>query len=106
MIYISHLDLIRLFQRALRRAEMPIALTNGFNPHPRMSITPALKLGQSSLNQEAYFYLTEPLSPEKFKNKLQVQLPEGIDILEVEDMSVGILFSETGTPFKIQPKFQ
>lgn len=84
MVYISHLDLMRLFQRALRRANLPIAITGGFNPHPKITITPALKLGQSSSNLEAYIYLTREVNHNEFKEKLQAQMPEGIDILEVK----------------------
>lgn len=86
MVYISHLDLMRLFQRALRRAEIPIVITKGFSPHPKISIKPALKLGQSSSNLEADIYLEQPMDKSEFKNKVQVQLPDGIDILEVEEI--------------------
>lgn len=85
MIYISHLDLMRLFQRALRRAEIPVVITAGFNPHPKVSITPALKLGQSSFDQEACFYLTEAINHQELKKRFQAQLPEGIDILQIEE---------------------
>ncbi len=89
MVYISHLDLMRLFQRALRRADLPIAITNGFNPHPKISVTPALKLGQSSSNLEADIYLTKPVDAQEFKIKLQAQLPEGIEILNVTGQKMG-----------------
>lgn len=45
MKYISHLDLMRLFTRAMRRADLPLKMTEGFNPHPKFSIQRALKLG-------------------------------------------------------------
>ena len=82
MRFISHLDLMRLFQRAARRANLPIMLTEGFNPHPKISVKRALKLGLTSENEEAIFYLKEKVSPEKFKERLQRQLPEGIEIKE------------------------
>jgi radical SAM-linked protein len=83
MKYISHLDLMRLFMRALRRADLPIKMTEGFSPHPKISIKRALKLGVESDNEEATFVLRKPLSPEEFKEKLQKQLPEGIQIKNV-----------------------
>jgi len=83
MIYISQLDLLRLFQRALRRTDLPIVLTKGFNPHPKISFKRALKLGVESFNEEASFYLEIPVEPEVFREKLQKQLPEGIEILSV-----------------------
>lgn len=83
MKYISHLDLMRLFMRALRRADLPIKMTEGFNPHPKISIKRALKLGVESDNEEAALILKEFIRPEEFRERLQQQLPEGIKIKEV-----------------------
>lgn len=84
MRYISHLDLMRLFMRALRRAEMPIKMSEGFNPHPKFSIKRALKLGLESSNEEAAIVLTQQVGNEVFMERLQKQLPEGIEIKNVE----------------------
>jgi len=84
MIYISQLDLLRVFQRALRRAQLPFVLTKGFNPHPKISFKRALKLGVESYDEEATFYLETPMEPELFRQKIQAQLPEGIKILSVK----------------------
>lgn len=83
MKYISHLDLMRLFMRALRRADLPIKITEGFNPHPKISIKRALRLGMESENEEATVALEELIKPEEFKERLQKQLPEGIHIQEI-----------------------
>lgn len=83
MRFISHLDLMRLFQRASRRAGIPVSITKGFSPHPRISIQPALKLGVESSSLEASFRLDGWMKPAEFKEKLQKKLPEGIEILEV-----------------------
>jgi radical SAM-linked protein len=80
MRFISHLDLMRLFQRALRRADLPIAFTCGFSPHPKMSFKKALKLGVESETEEASFYLEGWMNTEEFKMRLQGQLPDGITI--------------------------
>jgi len=84
MKFISHLDLMRLFMRALRRARLPIKMSEGFSPHPKISLKRALKLGVESENEEATFVLREPISPEDFKQRLQEQLPDGISIKEVK----------------------
>lgn len=84
MKFISHLDLMRLFMRAVRRAALPIKMTEGFNPHPKISLKRALKLGVESDNEEATFILREPVSPQEFKQRLEKQLPEGIYIKEVK----------------------
>ena len=78
--FISHLDLMRLFTRAMRRAGLPIKLTEGFSPHPKFSIKKALKLGIESDNEEATAGLKEPIESIDFINRLQQQLPEGIKL--------------------------
>ncbi|MEI8176336.1 MAG: TIGR03936 family radical SAM-associated protein [Candidatus Omnitrophota bacterium] len=82
MKFISHLDLMRLFQRALRRAGLPVRMTQGFNPHLKFSITKALKLGIESDREEAVFYLTEPLEGGEFIRRINSALPEGVAVTE------------------------
>ena len=84
MRYISHLDLMRLFMRAMRRADLPLKLSEGFSPHPKLSLKRALKLGLESEDEEGAIVLRLPVSPEAFKVKLQPQLPEGIRIKDVQ----------------------
>lgn len=84
MRYISHLDLMRLFARAMRRADLPLKLSEGFSPHPKLSFKRALKLGLESENEEASIILKFPVTPEDFKNRLQKQLPEGIKVQDVQ----------------------
>ena len=84
MRYISHLDLMRLFMRALRRAELPLKMSEGFSPHPKLSFKRALKLGVESQHEEGSIVLKFPVEPEDFKNRLQKQLPEGIKIKDVQ----------------------
>lgn len=80
MKYISHLDLMRLLTRALRRAGLPLKISEGFNPHPKLSIKRALKLGVESDNEEAVVVLTEHVEPKQFKERLESQLPSGISV--------------------------
>ncbi len=84
MRYISHLDLMRLFVRAMRRAELPLKLSQGFSPHPKLSLKRALKLGVESQEEEAAILLNFPVTPDNFKDRLQKQLPEGIEIKDVQ----------------------
>lgn len=81
--YISHLDLMRLFGRALRRADFPLKMSEGFTPRPKLSIARALKLGLESDHEEAKIVLREGMRPEDFKERLQKQLPLGIEIKDV-----------------------
>jgi radical SAM-linked protein len=84
MRYISHLDLMRLFMRAMRRAQLPLKLSQGFSPHPKLSFKRALKLGVESQAEEAVILLNFPVTPDDFKDRLQKQLPEGIEIKDVQ----------------------
>lgn len=83
MRFISHLDLQRLFSRALRRAGLPVALSAGFSPRPKISFKRALALGQESDDEEVHIVFKERIEPEVFKDMLQRQLPDGIEIREV-----------------------
>jgi len=89
MRYISHLDLMRALTRAMRRAELPLKLTEGFSPHPKLSLKRALKLGLDSDNEEGTILLSLPVSSDEFRNRLQPQLPEGIELKDVCSLPVG-----------------
>ena len=84
MRYISHLDLMRLFTRAMRRAELPLKMSEGFSPHPKLSLKRALKLGVESEHEEASIVLRFPVEPAEFKDRLQKKLPEGISLKDVQ----------------------
>jgi len=84
MRYISHLDLLRLFNRVLRRAGFKIYLSKGFNPRPVIRVKKALKLGIESRDEEVEFLLEEIISPLSFKERFNKQLPEGVKILEMK----------------------
>ncbi|HTZ10955.1 MAG TPA: TIGR03936 family radical SAM-associated protein [Candidatus Margulisiibacteriota bacterium] len=83
MKYISHLDLMRLLTRSMRRARLPLKMTEGFSPHPKLSLKRALKLGLESESEEASILLKEEVSPDDFRERLQKELPEGIIIKSV-----------------------
>lgn len=83
--FISHLDLMRLFQRASRRAKLPVTVTKGFSPHLKISVTRALKLGSESLAEEATFQMDERVGPEKFSAAMNENLPCGVKIEKVEE---------------------
>jgi radical SAM-linked protein len=83
MRFISHLDLMRLFMRAMRRADLPIKLSEGFSPHPKLSFKKALKLGHESENEEASFTLKYFMPEQQVKEQLTAQLPKGIGIREL-----------------------
>ena len=81
--FISHLDTMRLWQRALIRAGMPLAYSEGFNPHPRISLAAPLAVGVTSEAELMDVILTRTVSPHFFINAVSQQLPAGIEILQV-----------------------
>lgn len=83
MRYISHLDLMRLFARAMRRAGLPLKLSEGFSPHPRLSLARALKLGVESDREQGSIVLKEFVRTDEVRRLLQEQMPGGIEILSV-----------------------
>ncbi len=83
MALVSNLDLLRLFDRAVRRAALPISFTGGFHPSPRISIALALPLGVTSSGEIVDFELTEQVESEAFRQKLIAQLPGNIPIYRV-----------------------
>lgn len=86
--YISHLDIMRLWERALRRAEIPLAYTEGFNPHPRLSLAVPLPLGVTSDSELMDIFVSQPLSPHWFISITRQQLPPGMDILEARQIAL------------------
>lgn len=80
--FIGHRDLMRVFQRAIRRANLPIAYSQGFNPHMRISWGNALKLGVTSDNEFATLQLEGWVRPPELMARLNQQLPQGLEILE------------------------
>lgn len=78
--YISHLDLMRTFQRAFQRADLTIKHTEGFNPHPFISILLPLSLGFSSQCEILEFQLLDSISPDEVPARLNAVLPEGIAV--------------------------
>ncbi len=83
--FISHLDLMRTFQRAFLRAGIPIKHTEGFNPHAFVSIALPLSVGYSSRCEILEFGLLEGTPMEAVPARLNAALPEGIEVLECYD---------------------
>lgn len=78
--FISHLDLMKLFERTLRRTGLPIAYSQGFNPHPQMVFGLPLSVGVTSEAEYADFELAEDTEPSEFIGRMNRELPEGIEI--------------------------
>ena len=86
MTLLSHLDLLRLFDRAVRRAKLPVAFTGGFHPHPRIVPANALSLGMSSDGELMDFELFETIDPQEFRLRLVAQMDPDLPIHSAEDV--------------------
>lgn len=85
-VWISHLDLMRLFQRAFRRAGLPLTHSQGFNPRPSVSIALPLSVGVESMCELLDFQLDGMEIPcEEIKNRLNENLIVGITVRDVYD---------------------
>jgi radical SAM-linked protein len=83
LVAISHLDLMRAFERALRRTGLPLRMSQGFNPHPRLSFPAALGVGIDGLDEIMEFDLSDWAPKEEVERRLREQLPQGLEVKEV-----------------------
>jgi radical SAM-linked protein len=88
--FISHLDIIRLWVRALRRAQIPLEYSEGFSPHPRISLAVPLSVGATAENELMDICITKAVSPHWFMDTVNQQLPDGLKVLEVSPISLNV----------------
>lgn len=82
--YIGHLDLHRLWERALRRASLPLSYSQGFHPQPKISLAAALPLGFSSRSEVLDVRLNEDIATDDISTRLKDNLPPDIKVLDVQ----------------------
>lgn len=78
--YISHLDYADMMQRAICRAKLPAAYSEGFNPHLKIAFASALAVGVTSEAEYMDFELTQAIPPEKVASRLRQELPAGVEL--------------------------
>lgn len=88
--FISHLDIMRFWERALRRAQIPLAYSEGFSPHPRISLAAPLPVGVTSDAELMDILVSRWLSPQWFTAALVPQIPTGFTILGVFPITLTI----------------
>ena len=86
--FISHLDLQRTLERALRRARLPLALSQGYNPHPRLSFASALAVGVTSEAEYVDVDLETPVPILSVIRRLQAALPPGLGVREAAEVTL------------------
>jgi radical SAM-linked protein len=88
--FISHLDIMRLWQRALQRAGISLAYSEGYTPHPRLSLAAPLALGITSEAELMDVFCTGRVSPHGFKTVVSQQLPTGIRVQGVYPVAMAL----------------
>lgn len=79
--FISHLELIKAIERAIRRAGLPLVYSEGFHPLPKISFGPALAVGINSIDEYFDLRLLEEVNPVTVRESLNQTLPEGLEII-------------------------
>ncbi|MEV3874281.1 TIGR03936 family radical SAM-associated protein [Streptomyces sp. NPDC049906] len=101
--FTSHRDFQRAFERALRRAEVPMAYSAGFTPHPKVSYANAAPTGTGSEAEYLEIALTAPRDPETLRALLDESLPPGLDIVDaVEARTPGLADRLTGSVWELR----
>ena len=88
--FISHLDIVRFWERALIRAAMPLAYSQGFTPHPRISVAAPLAVGVTSEAELMDVWLNCWMPPQSFMMGVKSQLPQGFEIFEVWQLGLSM----------------
>lgn len=88
--YISHLDLMRAWERALRRARLPVAHTQGFNPRPRLLFAAALAVGWTGRAEMVDLFLEQRVDLRQAGPALLAQLPPGLDVSTITEVDLAL----------------
>ncbi len=88
--FISHLDVVRFWERAFRRARIPLAYSQGFTPHPRISLAAPLAVGVTSEAELMDVWLSRWMPPQSLMMRLKSQLPCGFEIFDAWEVGLNI----------------
>jgi radical SAM-linked protein len=85
MKYVTHLDMMRFWERALRRAEIPVFYSEGFSPHPQIALASPLAVGVTSECELLDVFLERRITPRAFAEAIAAQLPPAVRVLDVRE---------------------
>jgi radical SAM-linked protein len=87
--YLAHLDAVRLWERAFRRGEIPVATSEGFSPRPKLIFAAPLQLGMLAEHELADLYLAERLTAPDLRARLEAGMPRGYRVVDLHDVWIG-----------------
>lgn len=102
--HIGHLDIMRAMQRALRRSGLPVAYSNGFNPHIQLAFASALSVGAVGKHEIMDVVLREDVTPEAFLAAMNKALPPDMQLMSakvMEDRAPSLMSSVQGAEYTI-----
>lgn len=88
--YITHLDMMRFWERALRRADVPLAYSEGFSPHPQISLAAPLAVGTTGEAELMDVYLSQPTAPKDLIRDVMAKVPAGVSIVSAEEVGMSL----------------
>lgn len=100
--HLSHRDLMRAFERALRRAGLPVRMSQGFNPHPKLSILAALPVGVEADAEALEVAFEPPVGAEEARERLAAQLPPGLSLSEATTLPEGERAQAAAAAYEVQ----
>ena len=87
--YVGHLDLMRAWERALRRARLPLAYSQGFSPHARLALGAPLAVGFEGERELLDAWMSPPVAPVEVAGRVLGALPDGLSVVAVEEVAHG-----------------
>lgn len=100
--YISHHDTLRMFERALARAALPVRFTQGFNPHPKLSLPLPRPVGVASDCETAVIEFVEALEAADLLGALGAQMPEGIELKDAQRLAPGQRLQPASVTYRLR----
>ncbi len=86
--YISHLDVLRFWERAIRRAGLPLSYSQGFTPHPKLAFASPLPVGFTAEREVMDVTLDERIPVDEFRSRLSVEATEDLSVVAVQEMAL------------------
>ncbi len=84
--YVSHLDMMRFWERVLRRAQVRVSYSEGFTPHAQIAMAAPLSVGMTGLAELIDIFLAEPLVASDLRSRLEAKIPIGMAIVDVAEV--------------------
>ena len=100
---LSHLEMAKAWQRAMRRARFPLAYTEGFHPLPKVNFSTALPVGEESTGEYMDVWLTSRRDPGELNQRLATAVPEGFLVMEVPLHAPGMMGLVEAVDFLLRP---